>query len=86
MNYLLGQMERLGYLRRREDAEDQRSKRVHLTERGQAAVRAIREIVLEVERGWEQRLGPRQFAQLRDLLAHLSANATLTDASRITAE
>ena len=76
MNYLLGQMEQLGYLIRREDAEDQRFKRVHLTQRGQAAVRAIRAIVLEVEAEWEQRLGPRRLAQLRDLLVRLSAIAT----------
>jgi len=73
LNYLLGQMERLGYLTRRADAEDQRFKRVHLTERGQAAVRAIRDIVLEVEADWEQQLGPARFAQLRNLLEQLNA-------------
>ena len=35
-NYLLGELERLGYLVRREDPGDRRSKRVHLTERGWA--------------------------------------------------
>jgi DNA-binding MarR family transcriptional regulator len=76
LNYLLGQMERLGYLERRQDAEDQRVKRVHLTERGQAAVRAIREIVLDVESDWERQLGHERFAQLRDLLEHLNAGTT----------
>jgi DNA-binding MarR family transcriptional regulator len=75
LNYLLGQMERLGYLTRRLDPEDQRFKRVHLTARGQAAVRAIREIVLEVETEWDQQLGPRRFAQLRGLLEHLNASS-----------
>jgi DNA-binding MarR family transcriptional regulator len=75
LNYLLGQLERLGYLTRRADAEDQRYKRVHLTPRGQAAVRAIREIVLEVEADWEQQLGPRRFAQLRELLTRLQVTA-----------
>ena len=75
LNYLLGQMERLGYLTRRLDPEDQRFKRVHLTARGQAAVRAIREIVLEVETEWDQQLGPRRFAQLRGLLKHLNASS-----------
>jgi DNA-binding MarR family transcriptional regulator len=74
LNYLLGQMEQLGYLERRQDAEDQRFKRVHLTKRGQAAVRAIREIVLEVEADWERELGARRFAQLRSLLEHLNAS------------
>src|SRR4051812_17129609 len=38
LNYLLGQLEQLGYLSRRGDTDDQRSKRVHLTPRGHAAV------------------------------------------------
>src|SRR4051795_2831344 len=33
-NYLLGQLEALGYLERRPDADDNRSRRVHLTPRG----------------------------------------------------
>jgi DNA-binding MarR family transcriptional regulator len=75
MNYLLGQLERLGYLTRRQDAADQRFKRVHLTERGQAATQAIREIVREVEADWERQLGPAKLAKLRDLLKQLNANA-----------
>jgi DNA-binding MarR family transcriptional regulator len=74
MNYLLGQLERLGYLTRSQDPEDQRFKRVHLTKRGQAAGQAIREIVLEVEADWEERLGPARVAKLRDLLKQLNAN------------
>ncbi len=77
LNYLLGQLERLGYLTRRADTQDQRYKRVHLTARGHAAVRAIREIVLEVETDWEEQLGPRRFAQLRELLAQLQLTAAL---------
>lgn len=78
MNYLLGQLERLGYLTRRQDAEDQRFKRVHLTDRGQAATQAIREIVLEVEADWEQQLGRATVAKLRDLLRQLNALDTNT--------
>ena len=74
MNYLLGELERLGYITRRQDPEDQRSKRVHATERGQAAGQAMREIVLEVEADWEQRLGPAKVAKLRDLLKQLNAS------------
>lgn len=73
LNYLLGQLEKLGYLTRRSDEEDQRFKRIHLTGRGRAVGRAIREIVLEVEAEWEQQLGTREFAQLRHLLSRLSA-------------
>jgi DNA-binding MarR family transcriptional regulator len=73
LNYLLGQVEQLGYLTRETDSNDQRSKRIRLTPRGHAAVSAIREIVREVETEWEQQLGARKFAQLRDLLNQLYA-------------
>ena len=73
LNYLLGQLQQLGYLTRETDNSDQRSKRIHLTPRGHAVIKAIREIVQEVEAEWQRRLGPRKFAQLRDLLAQLHA-------------
>src|SRR5689334_4256962 len=47
LNYLLGQLEELGYLTRETDSEDQRHKRVRLTSRGHAATEAIYEIVQE---------------------------------------
>ena len=69
LNYLLGELERLGYLERRPDPDDLRSKRVALTRRGTSAVGVIREAVGEVETAWEQQLGSKRFSQLRDLLA-----------------
>jgi DNA-binding MarR family transcriptional regulator len=79
LNYLLGQLEELGYLTRETDRDDQRSKRVRLTPRGRAATEAIYEIVQEVEADWEQRLGPRKFGQLRRLLTQLYEIAAPTD-------
>ena len=72
LNYLLGQLERLGYLERRPDPDDLRSKRVALTPRGITAVHALREAVGELESAWSQRLGPQRFAQLRTLLLELN--------------
>jgi DNA-binding MarR family transcriptional regulator len=77
LNYLLGQMEDGGYLQRRDDPDDLRSKRIELTDRGQAAVRAIREIVAEVEAEWEHDLGAGEFAHLRRLLTRLNAAVAL---------
>ncbi len=79
LNYLLGQLQQLGYLTRETDENDQRSKRIRLTPRGHAAIKAIREIVQDVESEWEQQLGARKFAQLRDLLTQLYAIATPTN-------
>jgi DNA-binding MarR family transcriptional regulator len=75
LNYLLGQMERLGYVTRTEEDADRRFTRIHVTPRGAAAIKAIREIVLEVETDWTQQLGPRRFAQLRELLSQLHVTA-----------
>jgi DNA-binding MarR family transcriptional regulator len=71
LNYLLGELERLGYLERRPDPDDLRSKRVALTPRGTSAIGVIREAVGEVETAWAKQLGPRRFAELRNLLLEL---------------
>ena len=80
LNYLLGQLERLGYLQRHDDPRDQRFKRIALTQRGQRAALAMRDIVREVETEWEQQLGPERFAELRllltDLNGHVAADTT----------
>jgi DNA-binding MarR family transcriptional regulator len=76
LNYLLGQMEELGYLARARDGADQRVKRVRLTPRGLAASTAMREIVLEIEAEWASRLGPERFAELRQLLRELSEDGS----------
>src|SRR5947207_298764 len=70
-NYLLGELERLGYLERRPDPHDLRSKRVALTRRGVSAVRVIREAVEEMEATWAEQIGRKRFAQLRALLLDL---------------
>jgi DNA-binding MarR family transcriptional regulator len=75
LNYLLGQLERLGYLERRPDPDDLRSRRVALTPRGKAAIVVIREAVAELEATWERRLGAKRFAQLRAFLLELNQPA-----------
>ena len=79
LNYLLGQLQQLGYLTRETDDSDQRSKRIRLTPRGHAATTAIREIVQDLETEWGQQLGAQKFAQLHDLLTQLYAIATPTN-------
>jgi DNA-binding MarR family transcriptional regulator len=72
LNYLLGELERLGYLERRADPDDLRSKRIALTPRGIASVGVIREAVGEVETAWAQQLGAERFDELRNLLVELN--------------
>ena len=72
VNYLLGELERLGYIERRPDPDDRRSKRVALTRRGELAGHTIRDAVLEIERDWERQLGAQRFAQLKGILIELN--------------
>src|SRR4051812_43982521 len=72
LNYLLGELERLGYLERRPDPDDLRSKRIILSKRGKAAVAVIRDAVAESERIWTEQLGDTRFAQLRALLVEIN--------------
>lgn len=71
LNYLLGQLERLGYLERQADPRDTRSRRIALTPRGVLAGQKMRDAVSEIEHDWEQQLGPKRFAQLGQLLREL---------------
>ena len=72
VNYLLGELERLGYLERRPDPDDLRSRRIVLTDRGSSALLAIRDAVADVEREWARALGKARFEQLRELLVDLN--------------
>jgi DNA-binding MarR family transcriptional regulator len=77
MNYLLGQLEGLGYVERRDDPEDQRSRRVHLTAHGEALRAVIRRTVGTIEQELEAELGPSRYAQLRKLLVLLNESETI---------
>ena len=72
LNYLLGDLERLGYLRREPDPDDRRARRIALTDRGRALVPVIRRAVAQTERDWTAVLGEERFAQLRELLVELN--------------
>ncbi len=72
LNYLLGDLERRGYLERRPDPADRRSRRIGLTARGRALIPVIRGAVAQTEREWAAALGEARFAQLRELLVELN--------------
>jgi len=79
INYLLGELERLGYVVRRDDPDDRRSKRVHLTGRGREVVRSVRGTVRAVERELEEELGPDRLGRLRELLQDLNGTRMVRD-------
>jgi len=71
MNQLLRSLERLGYLRRGDDAGDGRARIVHFTQRGRAAWAKIHAILAEIEAEWRARLGDRDFDRLKALLCEV---------------
>jgi DNA-binding MarR family transcriptional regulator len=81
VNYLLGALERSGYVRRGDDPDDRRSRRVELTDRGEMVRRTIRSTVADIEAELAGELGDRAFAQLRTLLVRLNATAFVRGAS-----
>jgi DNA-binding MarR family transcriptional regulator len=72
LNYLLGDLERLGYLERHPDPDDRRSRRIALTDRGRELVPVIRGAVIQTERDWKASLGEARFEELRELLIELN--------------
>jgi len=75
INYLLRELERLGYLEREPHPDDLRAKRIVLTDRGVAAGRVIREAVGEMEARWTKEMGAKRFKELRALLIELNGFA-----------
>src|SRR5262249_5742648 len=72
LNYLLGELERLGYHERRPDPDGLRAKRIVVTRRGRSAAKVIRADVPELAQEGAEQLGGRRFAQLRSLLVELN--------------
>jgi DNA-binding MarR family transcriptional regulator len=72
LNYLLGQLEETGYLKRVDDPADRRSKRVRMTARGWAAVRVMRAAVGEVEAEFVKANSKKDFDKLLTLLTELN--------------
>jgi DNA-binding MarR family transcriptional regulator len=81
VNYLLGALERAGYVRRADDPDDRRSRRVELTDRGEAVRQTIRATVADIEQELARELGDRAFAQLRSLLVELNGTTFVRGAS-----
>ncbi|MFZ0392480.1 MAG: MarR family winged helix-turn-helix transcriptional regulator [Terracidiphilus sp.] len=68
MNRLLGSLEELGYLTRSDAPHEGRARIVRFTRRGHAAWAKALEVLRQIEREWIAELGPRDFAQLKELL------------------
>ena len=71
MNQLLRSLESLGYIVRSDAPDEGRARIVRFTKRGRAAYSKIHNILRNIEREWSAEIGPKQFAQLKELLARV---------------
>lgn len=71
MNQLLRSLENSGYIVRDDHADEGRARVVRFTKRGWATYAKIRNIFLEIENEWRAELGPKAFAQLKQLLGQV---------------
>ena len=68
MNQLLRSLEGLGYIARSDVPDEGRARIIRLTKRGRAAYAKVHDILRDIEREWSAELGPKLFAQLKELL------------------
>ena len=71
INQLLRSLESLGYIVRSDAPDEGRARIVRFTRRGRAAYSKIHDILRDIEREWSAEIGPRQFVQLKELLARV---------------
>jgi DNA-binding MarR family transcriptional regulator len=77
MAQAVDQLERTGYVERRPNPRDHRSRLVFLTQRGAGVPPVTHAAAERVEERWSQLIGPAEFEALRGALLHLMA--TLSD-------
>jgi DNA-binding MarR family transcriptional regulator len=77
MNQLLRSLEGLGYITRSDAADEGRARIIRLTKRGRAAYSKIHDILRHIEREWSAELGPKDFAQLKELLLRIWESALI---------
>jgi DNA-binding MarR family transcriptional regulator len=71
MNQLLRSLESLGYVVRSDAPDEGRARIIRFTKRGRAAYSKVHDILRDIEREWSAELGPRDFAQLKQLLSRV---------------
>jgi DNA-binding MarR family transcriptional regulator len=74
MGYLVDALETRGYVERRPDPADRRAALVVITDRGREQLAAARRQIADIEREWEERIGSKRMASLREGLEALAAS------------
>jgi DNA-binding MarR family transcriptional regulator len=71
LNHLLGQLEKLRYLRRRREQAN-RPIAIYFTKRGWLVLESIIATMRQLEADWQRKLGKRRFADLKEALRELT--------------
>ncbi|HUA62565.1 MAG TPA: MarR family winged helix-turn-helix transcriptional regulator [Verrucomicrobiae bacterium] len=71
MNQLLQSLEGFGYIVRSDAPDEGRARIVRFTKRGRAAYARVHDILRDIEHEWSVELGPKDFAQLKELLSRV---------------
>jgi DNA-binding MarR family transcriptional regulator len=69
MNQLLRSLEGLGYVVRSDVPDEGGARMVRFTKRGRAVYSKMVDVLRDIEREWSAELGPKRFAQLKELLS-----------------
>lgn len=69
--FLVGQLERAGYVERRPDPTDARARLICIADRGRAVQQEARVVEQQVEAEWARHLGAERMAALRESLLDL---------------
>jgi hypothetical protein len=64
----ISSLEGFGYIVRSDAPGEGRARMIRFTKRGRAAYSRIYDILLDIEREWSAELGPKRFAQFKELL------------------
>ncbi len=71
MNQLLRSLEGLGYIVRSDVPDEGGARIIRFTKRGRAAYSKVHDVLRDIEREWSAELGPKRFAQLKELLCRV---------------
>ena len=72
MGYLVASLEEYGYVERVPDPTDRRAQLIRRTAKGRVAEEVVRQVILETQVQWSEKLGDQEMKQLISLLRHLT--------------
>jgi DNA-binding MarR family transcriptional regulator len=81
VKFLLGNLEKIGYVQKHSDPTDGRAVIYSLTVNGEARRERSLQILENIEREWEELIGIDQISKLREILKQLDSKLTTNEAT-----